>query len=169
MTRERVLLRRIRILIALFTASLVLSGLTAFALETEVRWLARVLGAGDSGAPSDAGEFVRWITTVRDGLIEASERSPFLAYGTDWLAFGHLAIAVAFLGPIRDPVRNIWVITVGMIACVGVIPTALIAGAVREIPLYWRLMDCSFGVIGFIPLWFASRDTRELERLTTSS
>jgi hypothetical protein len=31
---------------------------------------------------------------------------PFLAYGTDWLAFVHLVIAVAFVGPFFDPVPD---------------------------------------------------------------
>jgi hypothetical protein len=39
--------------------------------------------------------------------------SPFLAYGTDWLAFAHLAIAVVFIGPWINPVRSQWVITFG--------------------------------------------------------
>jgi hypothetical protein len=76
---------------------------------------------------------------------------PFLAYGTDWLAFAHLVIAVAFIGPYFDPIRNKWVITFGLIACVGVIPLALIAGPIRGIPFGWRLIDCSFGVCGAIP------------------
>ena len=33
---------------------------------------------------------------------------PLLAYGTDWLAFSHLVLAVVFLGAWRDPVRNRW-------------------------------------------------------------
>jgi len=49
-------------------------------------------------------------------------------------------------------VRNKWVITFGLIACAGVIPLALIAGQVRGIPFAWRLIDCSFGVVGGIPL-----------------
>lgn len=40
-------------------------------------------------------------------------------------------IAIAFIGPLRDPVRNIWIIQWGMIACVLVIPLALLAGAAR--------------------------------------
>ncbi len=50
-----------------------------------------------------------------------------------------------------------------MISCVLVIPYALICGGVRSIPFYWRLIDCSFGVFGFIPLWFCWKWTRELE------
>lgn len=86
-----------------------------------------------------------------------------MAYGTDWLAFAHLVIAVAFIGPYRDPVRNSWVVTFGIIACIGIIPLALIAGAVRGIPLYWRLIDCSFGVFGAIPLWLVRRDIAMLQ------
>ena len=87
-----------------------------------------------------------------------------MAYGTDWLAFAHLVIAVAFLGPLRDPVRNQWVLVFGVIACLGVLPLALIAGPIRGIPVYWRLIDCSFGLIGAIPLLICLRYVRQMER-----
>lgn len=86
-----------------------------------------------------------------------------MAYGTDWLAFGHFAIAVVFIGVLRDPVRNVWILTFGMIACVLVVPYAFVFGAVRGIPIYWRLIDCSFGVFGFIPLWLCRKWVKELE------
>jgi hypothetical protein len=41
---------------------------------------------------------------------------------------------------------------VGLVACAGVIPLALICGPIRGIPFYWRLIDCSFGIFGAIPL-----------------
>jgi hypothetical protein len=82
---------------------------------------------------------------------------PFVGYGTDWLAFAHVVIAIFFIGPWRDPVRNAWVVEAGMLACVLVVPLALICGAVRGIPMYWRLIDCSFGVFGFLPLWLVWR------------
>jgi hypothetical protein len=72
-------------------------------------------------------------------------------------------IALVFVGALRDPVRNIWLFEFGMIACVMIIPFALVAGGFRGIPFDWRLIDCAFGVIGFIPLWFARRSTLELE------
>jgi hypothetical protein len=85
--------------------------------------------------------------------LESAGRSyPFLAYGTDWLAFAHLMIAIAFIGPLKDPIKNIWVVEFGMIACASVIPLALICGFIRGIPFAWQLLDCSFGVFGFIPL-----------------
>jgi len=91
---------------------------------------------------------------------------PFIPYGTDWLAFAHLVIAIAFIGPWRDPVKNVWVIDFGLITCVAVIPLAMIAGHFREIPIWWRLIDCSFGVFGAVPLLLARRMITTLEKIT---
>ncbi|MCX5662315.1 MAG: hypothetical protein NTW19_21760 [Planctomycetota bacterium] len=156
-------LLRIRVILALFVAGLVVSGLTAFPLEAEVRWLAGMFGSDDPSA------LARWLRTVRDGLADTNQRYPFLAYGTDWLAFAHLVIAVVFWGPIRDPVRNVWVIHFGLIACAAVVPLALVAGEVRGIPLGWRLIDCSFGLFGSLPLMLAWRWTKALERGTAAA
>lgn len=73
------------------------------------------------------------------------------------LAFAHVAIAVAFIGPWRDPVRNAWVVEFGFITCALVVPFALVAGAARGIPLGWRPIDCSFGLIGCLPLLVCRR------------
>jgi hypothetical protein len=78
------------------------------------------------------------------------------------LAFAHLVIAIFFIGAWIDPVRNVWVLQAGLIACVLVIPLALIAGAARQIPVGWRLIDCSFGVFGSLPLIYALRIVRRL-------
>jgi hypothetical protein len=96
---------------------------------------------------------------------DTNTKYPFLSYGTDWLAFAHLVIAVAFLGPLKNPVKNIWVIEFGIIACLMVFPLAFIAGAVRGIPFYWRLIDCSFGVLGLIPLVWCYKLIRKLEQI----
>jgi hypothetical protein len=129
---------------------LVLSGVTAFPLETELAWLTRHSSALPEVMQS-------WLLQIYNELKDVNARYPHLAYGTDWLAFAHLVIAVAFIGPLRDPVKNIWVIEFGMIACVGVIPLAFIAGPIRQIPFFWQLIDCSFGVIGIVPLIIAYR------------
>jgi hypothetical protein len=89
-----------------------------------------------------------------------------MSYGTDWLAFAHLVIAVAFIGPLKDPVRNIWVIQFGMYACLMVIPLALLCGPIRQIPFYWRIIDCSFGVLGIIPLFICYKYILKLEQLS---
>ena len=56
-----------------------------------------------------------------------------------------------------------------LIACAGVIPLALICGAIRGIPFYWRLIDCSFGIFGLIPLTLARKFTLELSTLGAES
>jgi len=40
---------------------------------------------------------------------------------------------------------------------------ALICGAIRQIPIGWRLIDCSFGVVGAILLAYALKIIRALE------
>jgi len=85
-----------------------------------------------------------------------------LAYGYDWLAFAHIVIALFFIGPLKDPVKNIWVIEWGMLACVAVLPLAFIAGGVRGIPFYWKCIDCSFGIFGIIPLYLLRKWIKKL-------
>jgi hypothetical protein len=153
-------------LLVAFIAGLVLSGVTAFPLQTELRWLTGVMGASPSTSATEVHGVLACLVTVRDALAATNARYPFLAYGTDWLAFAHLVIAVAFIGPLRDPVRNVWVVVFGLIACASVIPLALIAGALRDIPLYWRAIDCTFGVGGAALLWPCYRAIRELEAMS---
>ncbi len=153
------LVRRIRIWLGLFIVGLVLSGLTAFPLERELSILRSLLESSRLTPTS----LLTWVQRVHEALAATNRQYPFLAYGTDWLAFAHLVIAVAFIGPFRDPVRNKWIITFGLIACAGVIPLALIAGPIRGIPFYWSLIDCSFGVFGAIPLLVCWRCIRKLE------
>jgi hypothetical protein len=57
-----------------------------------------------------------WVTRVDEALRATNANYPFLAYGTDWLAFAPLVIAIVFIGPFFDPVRNKWVVTFGLIA-----------------------------------------------------
>ncbi|MGD1083809.1 MAG: hypothetical protein ABSA47_03550 [Verrucomicrobiota bacterium] len=150
---------RIRLLLWVFIIGLVISGVTAIPLETELGILTGWIGDGSGTA--------KWFMRIRDALVETNAKFPFLAYGTDWLAFGHFVIAIAFIGPLRDPVKNIWVVEFGMIACVLVVPFALGMGAARGIPIGWRLIDCSFGVLGIIPLWLCRREIQALARLAT--
>ena len=158
--------RRIRFWLALFMAGLVLSGVTAFPLEWELGWMVTLLHAGWLRPMAESTHLLAWVERVNAGLSATNASYPFLAYGTDWLAFAHLAIAVAFIGPYIDPVRNKWVITFGLIACAGVLPLALIAGQVRGIPVGWRLIDCSFGVVGCVPLLICRQAILGLERLS---
>ncbi|GAA3480641.1 hypothetical protein [Streptomyces yanii] len=165
MSERRALQRRIRVWLVVFIVCLVLSGLTAFPLVHELRWAEELLRSSASPVPEHFPALMEWITRVRTGLDEADAKYPFVLYGTDWLAFAHLVIAVAFYGPYRDPVRNIWVVEFGMIACVGIIPLALICGPIRDIPLWWSVIDMSFGVFGVIPLLVVHRKIKRLEAM----
>ena len=166
--RELGLRRRIRLLTWFFIIGLVLSGATAIPLQTEVNWLAKFTGAEKLAAESTGAPiWAIWLVKVQTALRETSATHPILFYGTDWLAFGHFVIAVAFVGALRDPVRNIWLFKFGIIACVLVVPYALGMGALRGIPLYWRLIDCSFGVFGLVPLVLCYHWTRHLSQFKT--
>lgn len=164
MTINDQLLRRIRILTGIFIVGLVLSGVTAIPLVTELNWLVNWFGLEGQTSTTASTEFGRWLLRVREALVETQSAHPQLFYGTDWLAFGHLVIAVAFIGALRDPVRNRWLFDFGLIACVLVIPWAFVFGTVRGIPFWWRLIDCSFGVFGAVPLWFCRQWVRKLVR-----
>ena len=158
MQRDRILYRRIHWLTWFFIIGLFLSGATAIPLQEEMSWLASFFGA------EQKSPLTEWLFRVRDALAQMQAQHPFLFYGTDWLAFGHFVIALVFVGALRDPVRNRWLFDFGLIACVLVIPYACIFGGVRGIPIWWRLIDCSFGVFGFIPLWLCRKWAIELER-----
>ncbi len=149
-------LRTVRLLLGLFMAGLLASGLTALPLV----WGANVLMAL-AGPHTLLGAALpalgAWIAFVAEGIGLAAQQYPFLFYGTDWLAFGHVVIALAFLGPLRDPVKNVWVVQWGILACVLVLPWALVFGPLRGIPPFWRLIDCAFGVGGLVLLLPAYR------------
>jgi hypothetical protein len=147
-----ILLARIRWLTGFFILGLFASGVTAIPLLQETGWLVQVFN-------------VPWLLRIHAALEQTQSQFPFLFYGTDWLAFGHIVIAIAFIGVWRDPVRNRWLFDFGLIACALVVPYALIFGAWRGIPFWWRLVDSSFGFLGSIPLWLCRRWTGELEEI----
>lgn len=151
-------LRLIRIFTVFFMIALAASGITAFPVYTELKWLHEhpVFPAGSA--------LQDWLERVWMGVKEAYERHPFLFYGFDWLAFAHIMIALLFIGVYRDPVRNKWVIDWGILCCLCIIPVAFIAGPIRGIPWFHILIDCSFGVFGLIPLFIVKRWINELER-----
>ena len=162
---EKRLLKVIRVLVAFFIVALILSGITAFPLETELNFVCNILGIDVGVSPNNYEGFKYWIALVNNGILNMNSNYPFLAYGYDWLAFAHIVIAVAFIGVYLKPIRNIWIVHFGMIACVGVLPLAFICGSIREIPFYWQLIDCSFGVFGIIPLYILHVYIKQLEKL----
>jgi len=71
----------------------------------------------------------------------------FYWYGMDWMAFAHLLFAILFYGLYKDPIRNKWLVSFGLVACVAIAPIALGFGHLRGIPLIWQFLDMAFGVI----------------------
>ncbi len=149
---------KIRLLIIFFIAALALSGITAFPIQTELQYLV-------DHKNLYPGFMEPWIQEVYSGIKNTYAQYPFVGYGTDWLAFAHLVIAINFIGPLKDPVKNIWVIQFGMLACALIIPLAMIAGEIRHIPIYWRVLDCAFGVFGIIPLYMCYKLIKKLENI----
>lgn len=150
-------LKQTRYWIIFFMIALFLSGLTAIPLESELSFLTRCF--------SPQTTIGAWLDKVYVALAETNHKYPFIAYGSDWLAFAHFVLAILFIGPFKDPVKNKWVIEFAMIACLLIIPFAFIAGEFRGIPLWWRLIDCSFGVVGLIPLSICHSKIKQIESL----
>ncbi len=159
-------LTKYRLVLSAFMLGLMLSGVTAFPLAWEMQLLTTLSGINPSLPPEHYTGLAFWLATVSRGLHKTYATYPWVAYGTDWLAFAHIAIAVYFIGPLVNPLKNEWVIYAGLVGCVLVLPLALICGPLRGIPLYWRLIDCSFGVLGAVPLFYCLRLTR-LMRMAT--
>ena len=154
-------IKNIRKWIRFFMIALLLSGFTAIPVEKELDFLCRVFPTG-----TFIGD---WLDTVYIGFYTTNQQYPFLAYGYDWLAFAHFVIAILFIGPLRDPVRNKWVIEFGIITCLLIIPYAVVAGNFRGIPVWWRLIDCSFGVIGLVPLIICLKKIKQIESETINN
>ena len=149
--------RRYRLVLGLFIVGLLLSGITAFPLLHELRLLGSWLGIQDHANLSGHNGLAWWIGHVWHGLEVTDQNFPFIAYGTDWLAFGHIMIAFFFVGAWREPIANAWVLRTGLVCCAAVFPLALICGEIRVIPLAWRLIDRFFGFFGAIPLLYCLR------------
>lgn len=147
--------KAIKRLLLLFIVALVVSGLTAIPVDAQLSFLLN--------HTTNSTALHTWIEKVLFAYREVNTQHPFLFYGYDWLAFAHFVLAILFIGPYKDPVRNVWVVQFGMIACVLILPFAFIAGHFRGIPVGWRLIDCSFGVFGFALLWLIYTLVKKLQ------
>ena len=146
--------------VLLFITALVLSGITAFDPAFFLRPLLSYVPSS-----TDSTSLGYWLYYVNEGLMQSSSKYPFLLYGYDWLAFAHIMIGILFLGVYSDPVKNIWVVKFGIICCIAIIPFAIICGSIRQIPFIWRLIDCSFGLIGLLPLLIIRKNILLLQQL----
>ena len=149
--------KKIKKLLLFFIITLVISGITAIPVQSELNFLLQ----HSSYLPQ---ELSNYLSTVKTEVDAAALHSPQVFYGFDWLAFAHIVIGIFFLGVLKDPIRNKWVIEAGMIACMLIIPFAFAFGAYRGIPVLWRLIDCSFGLIGIVPLWHIRKEILAQEK-----
>jgi len=131
---------RVKWCIWIMIIGLFISGITAFPIETELAFFVQ-------HQPNSSSSLSAWLKTVYLAVKDTNTRYPFISYGTDWLAFAHIMLAILFIGPLVDPVRNIWVVKFGIIAAVLIFPLAFIAGNIRGIPFFWQCIDSSFGAI----------------------
>ena len=92
---ERQHLTRIRIWLGLFVAGLLIAGITAFPLEWEASMVSRWLHGSGAWAGTAFPALRAWLDEAARGFAVSHRLYPWLAYGTDWLAFGHITIAVA--------------------------------------------------------------------------
>jgi len=89
--------------------------------------------------------------------------------GTDYLGFAHVILGILFLGAMKGPGRNLWVIEFGVLCCILVIPAAFIFCYIRGAPLLHYFVDSSFGVVALmvmVPVWKSARrlDERASEK-----
>lgn len=146
-----------RLLLYFFSIALAVSGISAFPIETGLEIMGDYIPDGT------------WLSEVVAAYKVTNSKYPFIAYGTDWLGYAHLMLAILFWGAAKDPVKNKWIMEFGMIACISIIPLALIAGHVREIPFYWQCIDMSFGVLGIIPLLMIYKRIKKLQAMPVIS
>jgi hypothetical protein len=155
-------LTHVKFWLVFFSTALIFSGVTAIFAREELRFLSPLFARG-STLQIFWPAMAEWLSLVHQAVEETYDKYPFLAYGYDWLAFGHFIIAIPFIMAIGDPRRYSWVITYGILACLAVIPFAVVFGAVRGIPAFWRVVDTLFGIGGLFVLLILRKQIRELD------
>ncbi len=145
-------MKTIRTHLLIFISLLVLSGITAFPLKTEMLFLYNY--------HSLFPDFMdTWISKVYISIMETPN---LVLYGTDWLAFAHIVIALFFIPVYQQPQLYKANLKVGLWACVLIFPLAFICGPIRGIPFFHQLIDCSFGLLGGIYLYFILQKINKL-------
>ncbi len=163
--RAQALRRRVRWLTVVIVLGLLVAGVTAVPLQAELDWLVGLAKRWQEAGGAIPADAVTYLAKVRDGVASAYGAYPFLAYGTDWLAFAHIALAMIFWGAWKDPVGRRWLFSTGIVICWSLMAWALALGALRGIPLAWRFMDCGFGAVALVPLWLCRRWTNAIAEM----
>jgi hypothetical protein len=146
-------MKTIKTHIILFVIILMISGITAFPIQTEIDFMYAHL----KNFPIELHD---WITRLYHNIHSTPD---VMFYGTDWLAFAHIIIGLFFVPVYIDPVKHKANLYVGMAACLMIFPLAFICGPIRDIPFFHQLIDCSFGMIGILYLYFILRKVNKLQ------
>jgi len=146
-------IRKIRMVLTVFIILLALSGITAFPIRTEIKFLVDHISAFPPF-------FQNWIMQLSASIQQTPD---VMLYGTDWLAFAHIIIALFFIPVFIDPVKYKINLRIGMAACLLVFPLAFICGPIRDIPFFHQLIDCSFGLIGITFLYYVHSRINKLK------
>ncbi|HRG59567.1 MAG TPA: hypothetical protein PK323_11465 [Bacteroidia bacterium] len=157
--KHKKLVIRIKYVLILFFIFLVLSNITAFRLEQELGILLRMKGYFSDRA-------VVFMHSMAQIILNTNNKYPFLCNGIVCLTFVLINIAVAFIEPLRDSIYNKWVIKLGMITCGMIFLLAFINGGISQIAYYSQLLECSFEVIGLMPLFLCYPRISQPELLT---
>jgi len=149
-TKEKQLRWRIKAGIIITIIGLLVNGISSVPLRTELEILLRY--------PDRLPQFLLdWWTYVQQGVLETSDKYSFMRYGFDWLAFAHVMIAIAFIGPLRDPIKNQWVVQWGMIVAALGILMAFGWERIRDIPVWWSIVDAGISYMAFVVLWLCNK------------
>lgn len=148
--------KKIRVLLLITIFGLIGSGLSAFPLQAELNFM---LQFRQQLPPN----LVAWFEKVSMAISETADKYPLVLYGYDWLGFAHILIALAFIGPLIDPIKNQWVVIWGMVASALTILMALVAEPFREIPFFWSMVDAAIGAGAFLILWICNRWINQLK------
>ena len=151
---------RAKWMLGIVAFGLFVSGVTVWPAISELNFALSILP--ESGLKS-------FVLQVKEGLQSVNETHPYLMYGYDWLAFAHICLSILFLGAIKDPVRNKWIVQCGLIMCALIPVLSLICIPLRGIPFYWFIFDFLFAPGAAIPLVIALRDIIKAEQERASN
>ncbi len=156
---KETLQRKIRMAIWITMLGLIVNGVSAFVLRFDLR----IAQYFQNLLPE---AIISWLNQVDHALTDTESRYSFMLYGYDWLGFAHLLIAIAFIGPLRDPLKNVWVVQFGMIASVLSIIMAMVFERFRHIPIAWSGIDMAIGVVAFLVLFYCNKWINKLKELS---
>ena len=148
-------MKTIKIILSTFILLLILSGITAFPVKTEIIYLVTHL----NWFPTFLQQ---WILKLYPIILSTPD---IMLYGTDWLAFAHIIIALFFIPVYINPIKYKINLIIGMAACLLVFPLAFVCGSIRGIPFFHQLIDCCFGIIGFLFLAIVYKKINQLQNL----